>query len=50
MQRFDAVARAIDVDGLMRSQEFDEQAADGVVILDDQNVSIAHGSSGPFVA
>jgi hypothetical protein len=42
MERFDAIARAVDVDGLVRSQELDEQAADGVVILDDQHVSSAH--------
>ena len=33
------------LDGLVRPEVFDEQPSDGVVVLDDQHVSVAHGSS-----
>jgi hypothetical protein len=42
VQRFDAVARAVDVRGVVFSEVFDEELADDIVILHDQDVSSAH--------
>lgn len=49
MQRLDAVSRPVDVDQLVTLQSFDEQPPDSVVILDDQDVTVAHGSNPKLV-